>query len=469
MLRDSEMLARIRSLRKRRSAYSSVTHASREIDLIRALLPERSIERAIFERCDVSGTPYKQVAEELNISDRQLYRFRRRMVQLISAGEPALFTTAVQRGNSLADVETLLKYGLTEQADAALRVLRSSGIRDEELPELLLVESRAATDKGCYDQAQTLIGEADYLIERFAAPSELRRRSALARSYLLYAQGRHEEATRIGEAAIETASTPLTESEAYGLGKDLTFIAMLHQEGSSPERAIELLKRAEALIRRCEGALGELAMIHVHRAFALAGLVGGLPEALAEAERALAVAQKNGAPYEIVWARLVRGSVYEMLNCSVDALTDMKLALTLGNAVLSGDPWVRTHFHAVRAELKDGLANAAVERLKHIRSACPAGSLHESHFLLVNAKLHYALRDFRSAYSFAEQTVQSFSRGAGSTHWYGTALLVRAKAGSSLGFDVASDLQHAMPLLRRGADVGYQLQGLELWKSVSRS
>jgi len=72
MLRDAEILGRIRSLRKRRNVFASASQASREIELIRTFLPENSVERAIFERCEVAGTPYKQVAEEIGISERHL-------------------------------------------------------------------------------------------------------------------------------------------------------------------------------------------------------------------------------------------------------------------------------------------------------------------------------------------------------------------------------------------------------------
>ena len=87
---DEQILRRIRDLRKRRGPYRSNERAARELQRVAALLPAGSLEREIFERAEMRGATYKAIAAAINVSERHMYRIRRRMIEMIDGDRPAL-------------------------------------------------------------------------------------------------------------------------------------------------------------------------------------------------------------------------------------------------------------------------------------------------------------------------------------------------------------------------------------------
>src|SRR5581483_7146936 len=114
---------RLRALRKRKGPYRSSQAAEAEIARLLSMLPAGSMQRAIFELCEIAGKPYKVIAAQLGISERHLYRIRVALFESLAASEGQaevvpVIPPAVQR---LDFARSLLKYGHAKQGEAVAR------------------------------------------------------------------------------------------------------------------------------------------------------------------------------------------------------------------------------------------------------------------------------------------------------------------------------------------------------------
>ena len=472
---DQEILRRVRDLRKRRGVYRSDARASHELRRMASLLPAKSLEREIFERAEVVGTPYKAIAAALNISERHVYRIRRRMVEMIEAADREL-AAPVPSGNSGVDVAwTLLRYGHAQRALAALRRVGVGRLSARERLDVLALQAMAACDAGDAPvsratierlaQASTMGNPGD---ARYAA-----RRASMARAYASYCCGLYEETLRHSESALAALfARPVDAIEphdARAAARDALFLGMVHQEGGSPERAVEVLTFAERLALRHEAVvpLGELALAYLHRAFARAALPSQLEEARRDAQRAVALADQHGLPFERVWARLASAVLHEIEGDATAALADAEQALDLGRAVLSGDPLARTHFIASRVEIFARRTDETLDHVAEARPLVPPESLLATIADLVEARVHAARRADGASFESATRAIAKFERLHTTTHYLGAAYLGRATVGERLGLDVRADSEAAVALLSRGGWIPDQRRALALCARIT--
>jgi hypothetical protein len=238
---------------------------------------------------------------------------------------------------------------------------------------------------------------------------------------------------------------------------------VLHQEGGSPERAVDVLNEAERILERCpKPSYADVADIHIHRAVALASIPGRLDDGRKEAMRALSVTETHGLAAEYVWANLACGVLNELAQKPAEALRDARIALDLGRAVLSGDPLVRTHFISSRIEIYANALDGTLDHLREARELTQADSLLGMVTDLVEARVHRAAGNARATIASASKAIESFERRRTSTHYLGEAYLARAIAGHALGRDVRDDADAAVALLRRGGWLSDQDRAMKL-------
>ena len=441
-----------------------------------SLLPSGSLEREIFERAEVEGTPYKAIAAALNLSERQLYRIRRRMLEMIEAAERDPAARVPAGGGSGLDVAwTLLRYGHAQRALAVIRRLGDRPLTARERLDALALQAMGACDAGdaatCRATIERLAAAA-----RDAAAGDARyaaRRAVMTRAYASYCRGLYEETIALCESALvplfarpADAVQPL---DARAAARDAIFLGMVHQEGGSPERSVEVLTFAERLARRNDGVvpLGELAIAYLHRAFALAALPGTLEAARRDANRAVALADRHALPFERVWARLASAVLYEFEGNATAALADAQQALDLGGAVLSGDPLARTHFIASRVEVFARRTDETLDHVAGVLPLIPPDSLLATIAELVEARVHSARRNDRATFASASRAIAQFERLHTTTHYLGAAYLRRAMAGERLGLDVRADSEAAVSLLSRGGWIPDRRQALSLCARVT--
>jgi tetratricopeptide (TPR) repeat protein len=473
---DQDISRRVRDLRKRRGIFRSDAQASRELRRVASLLAAGSLEREIFERAEVGGTPYKAIAVSLNVSERHVYRIRRRMLEMIEAGERDPAARVPSGGSSGLDIAyTLLRYGHTQRALAAIRRLGNGPLAARERLDALALQAMAACDAGDSSTSRAtierLVGAARG-VDAGDAPYAARR-ALMTRAYASYCRGLYEETIASCESALvplfARPSDAVDSRDARAAARDATFLGIVHQEGGSPQRSVEVLTFAERLAARNPGVvpLGELAVTYLHRAFALAALPDTLEEARRDASRAVALADRHALPFERVWARLASAVLYEFEGNPAAALADAQQALDLGGAVLSGDPLARTHFIASRVEVFAHQTGATLDHIAEVLPLIPPDSLLATIAELVQARVYSARRDDRATFASASRAIAQFEQLHTTTHYLGAAYLRRAVAGERLGRDVRADSEAAVSLLSRGGWIPDQRQALSLCARVT--
>ena len=275
------------------------------------MMPDGSLEREVFERAEIHGSSYKAIAAALNISERHLYRIRRRMIEMIEATESDLSARMPARLSALDLIATLLRYGHAQRAVEAIRRAESVSFTAREHIELAALQAMAACQTGDFPGARDVI-------ERIAAESArlgeadrtyARRRLRMTQGYVSYWYGLYEEALAHCEAALaphlRRSPAAVGAEDLRSVASDAVFLGLLHQEGGSPQRAVDVLTFAEKLLRRSNGdvPLVELTLAYINRAFAKAALPDSLPEARRDADEALLLTRSNGLLCEEVLAQ----------------------------------------------------------------------------------------------------------------------------------------------------------------------
>ena len=467
---DQDLLRRMRDLRKRRGQYRSTDRASRELLRLSSMMPDGSLEREVFERAEIQGASYKAIAVALNISERHLYRIRRRMIEMIEAGESDLSARMPERLSALDLIATLLRYGHAQRAADAIRRAENVSFTARERIELAALQAMAACQTGDFPGARNVV-------ERLAADSArlseadrgyARRRLRMTQGYVSYWYGLYEEALAHCEAALgpHLRKSPgvVGVDELRSVATDAVFLGLLHQEGGSPQRAVDVLTFAEKLLRRSNGdvPLVELTLAYINRAFAKAALPDSLPEARRDADEALLLTRSNGLLCEEVLARLASGVLHEFAGDTEAALNDVRYALDLGRAVLSGDPLCRTHYITSRVQVFAGKIDETLTHIGEARSLVPPDSLLGTIAEIVEGRIHWARSDAAATFDAASRGIVAFQRRKTSTHYLGYAFLSRALAGERLGVDVRADAESAVHLLSRGGFIADQRRALEL-------
>lgn len=464
---DDALLKRLKDVRKRRGAYRSTERMSLELARLRSLLPQDSAERELFELAEVAGFTYKEIAGRMNVSERHVYRMRRRMIEMLEAGEA--YASMSRRADSepgLGLVRTLLKHGKYKEAEETASRLDHAGLTPRMIVELLSLKAIIACERGRRTDATVALGQAMRATESVdaGARENCDRRTALAEAHLLYHDGFYETSIERYERVLRGwRSRGVDIDETVPLARDLIALSVLHQEGGSPERALDLLDAADKLLQRCPNpSYADVADIHVHRAFSAASLPGRSDEARQEAARALNVAGMHGLIAEYVWANLASAIVNETIQRPADALRNAQHALDLGRAVLSGDPLARTHFITSRIEIYANALDGTQEHLQEARGLTHQDSLMGGAIAdLVEARAHRAAGDAAATMASASKAIENFQRRCTSTHYLGEAYLARAIAGHSLGRDVRDDADAAVALLRRGGWLSDQHRALK--------
>jgi len=460
---DPSLLARLRNIRKRRGEFRSTETTSNELARLRSLLPRDSVEREVFDLAEIGGLSYKTIAAKLNFSERHVYRVRARMVEMIDEGEVAIASRqSVNRTTGLAMPRVLFKYGRFNDALAHIRRLERSGLSSEMRIGLLALEAMIACRLGCGTNGAALLATAQQLIDTLPQEDQpgAKRRVAYAAAFADYCEGLYESTIDRCELAVRPF---LAQSGDDDVARDLIFLGIVHQEGGSPERAVEVLTAAEHILkRRPAPSFADLADVYVHRSFALGSLPDRLDDAQRDAARAMEIADTHGLPCEYVWGRLASGVLNELTGRPSEALADVQEALDLGRSLLSGDALARTHFISSRVEICAQKFDGTLDHLAEAKEL-----LHHDSFLgdtilpLVEARVHRASGNYRSTIVAATRAIDGFARRQTSTHYFGEAYLARAIAGHALGVDVRDDAEAAVTLLRRGGWVNDQARALE--------
>lgn len=468
---DGTLLERLKDVRKRRGAYRSTERSSLELTRLRSLLPQESVERELFELAEVSGLSYKAIAGRMNLSERHVYRLRKRMIEMLAAGEA--YASAAQRATSepgLGLVRMLLKYGKYKEAEEAASRLERAGLTPQMGVELLSLKAITACERGRRPEATVALGQAMRLAESVDrnALESCERRTVLAEAHLSYHEGFYETTIERYERALRGWTARALEcDEAAALARDLIALGVLHQEGGSPERALEVLDEAERILQRLPNpSYSDVADVHIHRAFAAASLPNRLEDARKDAERALNVAGTHGLAAEYVWANLACGILNELLQKPTEALRDARHALDLARAVLSGGPLARTHFISSRIEIYANELDGTLDHLREARDLTQEDSLLGMVTDLVEARVHRAAGNAKATVESASLAIENFQRRRTSTHYLGEAYLARAIAGHALGRDARDDADAAVALLRRGGWISDQDRALKFAAEV---
>ncbi len=221
-----------------------------------SLLPAGSLEREIFERAEVAGTPYKAIAATLNVSERHVYRIRRRMLEMIEAAERDPATRIPSGGNSGLDVAwTLLRYGHAQRALATIRRTGDGPLTARERLDALALQAIAACDAGDAATSRATIARLAGAARNVEAGDAqyAARRAFMTRAYASYCRGLYEETIALCEAALlplfarpADAGRPVRRARR-GARRDLL------GHGASGGRLARTLRRG-ADVRRAAGA-----------------------------------------------------------------------------------------------------------------------------------------------------------------------------------------------------------------------
>lgn len=468
------MRLHLRDLRKRRGAFRSAAIAEAEIARLLDRLAPDTLERSVFELAEILRVPFKNIAAQLGVSERHLYRLRIAMLEQLAAGDTPAFVQPVSPPalQQLELARTLLRYGHAQSAQTVVSRLLESDMPPDHGVQALTVLATAQSDQECYDQAQRTLHEA----RMCAAHLEPERKAfayrtiAMADAYIPYRDGASDRAVELTEAALGSCDETFGDAiEAREYIRALIFLAVQHEELGSPRRGLACLEKAHRLLTRFPvPPSAELAQMFIHRAFARAALPNESERARSDAEEALRVAQWHGLQFEEVWANLALGMLSDMAGKPKEGLSFVHHAVALGSSVLDGDPLIRTLFITARLEGASGNGDAALERL-HV-----ARPLAQNHGLL-RGILEVADARARRHRGEVDKTIAASSRaidaleGRALTHYLGIPYLSRAIALSKLGVDNSSDVERAVYYLDRGGALVDKAAAFELSYRLTRN
>lgn len=369
-------MLRLRDLRKHRGRFASLPEAKREIARLLALLPATGPERAVFLAIEVEGRPYKQVAHDLNMSERHLYRVRRKMMEALAAG----FATLESPVRPLVDhtvgsAHRALEHGDAPRACALLRQAIGRGFdSNDTLVQALALQVRAQADCGREDAAQLALDDLRRAVNAAEESHESAARElAHAQSYLYLRRGLYRK-------ALEYVTNPkpvlheMADAHAQlRYARTLIFTATLHQEEGSPEIALAVLSQAERLLERLTPApAAESAQIATLRAFCLGADPNRLNEAHDSAASALSLAAWHGLTLEYAWARITQAWLCAAAGPFDDGLAYAKEAAECASQTSAGDQLARillisARLHGRSGNHREALASieAAAEAAKH--------------------------------------------------------------------------------------------------------
>lgn len=466
----------LRAIRYRRGAYADERARLRFIARVYDVLQPASVSHLIFKTTIVSRLPYKIVARELSISLRQFFRLRNQMIDEIEAGlDGSRIQSAVAVNDDRVALELArraLDHGHVRSAEETLAAVMARGPRPLDAVEALLLRARAACERGAPAQAQTHVDEAVRALARCdsATHEELQRDIMLMRAYALYHDGAYDAALELSERALPAhAVTPSSDPyTARKHARQSLFLAIEHEEGGSPERALEYLRASLRALESLETPpAAEIAQVYVHRAFVRAGLPSEVAAAPSDASEAVRLAEWHGLTAELVWANLAYAMATYASNPHDVVTLWASRAMRLGEEHLTGDPLARTLFIGSRFECAAGRARDA---LRHVESAEP----HVAHNPLLQGVYHLAESRARHANGEFDRSIAAATRAIelmehrSRSHYIGLAYLKRGSARRSQGCAcVRDDVEAAIAYLERGAPLKDRLDALSLSADVT--
>lgn len=466
----------LRAVRYERGQYADRRARLQFIARVYDVLQPGSVSHLIFKTTVVSRLPYKIVARELSISLRQFFRLRNHMIEEIGSGLETAHVEAVAPVNDdrvqLELARRALDHGHVQSAEETLAAVMTRNPAAPDLIEALLLRARAACERGASAEAEILVDEATRAVGRCdaSAHDELRRDLALMRAYALYRNGAYDAALELSERALPVhAVTPSSDPYvARKHARQSLFLAIEHEEGGSPERALEYLRAAlHALESLEQPPAAEIAQVYVHRAFVRAGLPSEATAAPRDAAEAIRLAEWHGLTAELVWANLALAMATYASNPEAAVTLWAARAIRLGQEHLTGDPLARTLFIGSRFECA---ADRPHDAVRHVLDALPHVAndlLLQSVYHLAEARARHANGDFDRSIASATRAIDMMERRSRS-HYIGLAYLKRGSARHRQGNAfVRDDVEAAIHYLERGAPLNDRLEALALSADVT--
>lgn len=467
-------VVRLRDLRKRRGQYASNAFARREVERMLQLLPERGLERKIFLAIDVEGCPFKQVAFDLGITERHLYRLRTKMLAALEPAftavivEPVSQTLATNQG--VESAHRAYERGDAVRASALVRRALDGGLETPEaVTEALTLHVRAEADSGHETAARILLDE----LRTFASAHG--GSSAFANTYVSVAEAHLR--IRIGDyrTALKTLvvpQTPLAEQNPVALRRLVRtqlYAAALYQEEGSPLKALAILDDASAALARLSPQpAAEAAQLGFVRAFCLGADPSTLREARAAAEDATAISAWHGLTFEQAWSCVTTAWLCAGGGRLEEGLSYAREAADGAREVAAGDQLARILLISARLRGTSGEIAAALADIRLARKAAEhypwiaavaAGS--EARVLANSA-------NSRAAVSAATHCIQTYE-GLNDSPYQGGPRYARAAALWHQGIRADGDIEAALHFFDRGGPVRDRIDAYELSAQMTKN
>jgi hypothetical protein len=439
--------------------------------VVRAALPPGSRMLALVERCDFQGRPHKDVAREMNLSERQFYRERSRgfraIADALARHDVEMTNPELEIGLRIDFLHDLLQNGFAGNALAFSDSDLSAGVPRSAQARLYAL--RAA--------ALVWVADAPAVAAELALASRLAdgeplavAQCRMAEAELAYRELRVDDAKRLAGEAIALTRAPAHGQDPVAVRahvRHLLRLAHISEESDDPRAACALLDRAEAFVtarmNREHPMLGSLMVEFAFAALCIPGKARAAEKAALEARmlayRARSSAVAAHAEIALAFVRILAGDPAAMRHAFA--------GVELGRHGLAGEPLGGVCLAAARALTLCGQAGAAELLIREARThLTPRRYLH-SISLIREAEALQALGDSEQSARAAELACRRLGSVSGG-HFLGSAHFAAANAYAALGRHVTASehLRIALPLLESAGIVVESIRANELAASL---
>lgn len=403
---------------------------------------EHARQRSIVLRSHLGGEGHKQVAADLGISIRQLYRDLRQartaIARTLAKISPEPIFEAMARPTDvdvrMDYVEALAMIGRFDEAISGLRTLAKDLPHATDRVRIWCELVHAACDAGRLMDArealvaacQTRLLLADFEPDR----TEIDAAIELANGVVAWRTGEPTSAMRSNErvAALLRTSRKLSARENSLLALALVKAGCQYSACGRSDKALVVLQQAQELLGTSVVSRSSVHVNYYNSLGAVHALMpGGTSSAVALFHKAYTMGREAGA---------LRGAAEAAGNlCGIhlwrgelgEAISYGKAGLTLASSVCGEDEFALmagtvSHAHAMANQSKDALALASVAQAR----ATP-GSLESALGLVAEAAALISAREFSAAAHAADRAVEKMVH-LGVQRFVGAALRIKAEA-----------------------------------------
>ena len=419
---------------------------------VRSALRPGSRVATIVEQCDLQGRPHKDVAGEMNLSERQFYRERSRAFAAIA---DALTQHEVEVASPELEIALRIDFlqDLVDNGFSGNVLASSEADLGDEMPRAVrarLFALRAA--------ALGTIGDAHAVNAELAAATRLADADPLAlaqcrmaEAEFAYREHRQDEAKRlVGEAIALTRDGAYRQDPVAVRAhvRHLLRLAHMSEESDDPQAACGLLDRAEALVTgRMNREQASLAGVLTEFAFAALCIPGKTRTAHQAASEARMLAYRARSSALAAFAELALAFA-KILGGEAGAVRHARTGVDLARSSLAGDRLGAACLAAARAFALCGQPGVSDMLLREARMHLTPRQYLHTISLVREAEVLQAFGESEQSAHVAELACRRFGT-VNRTHFLGSAHFAAANAYATLRRHVSASehLRAALPLL----------------------